>query len=471
MAFEKNNSQKNESLMAIDRLPPQSIEAEQSVLGAMLLDKEAVVVGEDVLRREDFYREADAVIFEAILRLAHAGREADILTVAEELRKMGKLDDVGGVLYINELPEHCTTPKSIGYHAEIVSSKSKLRHLIEAANVIAASAYAGQDDVQDIVDDAERRILEVAKDQRQSDFIPIGEAIQSELTSISEKYRNNSGITGLPSGFQDLDSLTSGFQKGDFIIMAARPSMGKTAFVLNIAKNVSLGLHKSVAFFSLEMSREQLVQRLLCSTALIDSQKLRTGKLTTQKEWESLTNAASVLLDAPLYIDDTPGISVGEIRSKARRLKAEKGLDIIMIDYLQLMQSRGSRNSDNRQQEISEISRSLKGLARELNVPVISLSQLSRSVEARQDHRPLLSDLRESGSLEQDADMVGFLYREAYYKREEEMDESQKNLTEVILAKNRNGPIGVVNLFFAGQFTLFYDLSNREDPPKGVESM
>lgn len=454
-------------VMAIDRIPPQSIEAEQAVLGAMLQDKEAVTIGEDMLRASDFYREADAVIFDAILSLAHRGVEVDILTTAEELRKMGRLDDVGGVLYVNELPEKCVTTKSIARHAQIVADKSKLRHLIEAANTIAANAYAGQDEVQDIVDDAEREILEVTKDERRSDFIPIGEAVQKELAAISEKYQNKTGITGLPSGFYDLDNLTSGFQKGDFIIIAARPSMGKTAFILNIAKSVSLASKKSVAFFSLEMSREQLVQRLLCSTALIDSQKLRTGRITTQLEWEHLAAAASVLMEAPLYIDDTPGITVGEIRSKARRLKAEHGLDIIMVDYLQLMQGRSTRGNDNRQQEISEISRSLKGLARELNVPLIALSQLSRSVEARQDHRPLLSDLRESGSLEQDADMVAFLYREAYYKREEETDAAMQNLTEVILAKNRNGPVGTVNLLFAGQFTLFYNQSDRDDPQGG----
>ena len=278
--------------------------------------------------------------------------------------------------------------------------------------------------------------------------------MQQELSDINTKYQNRTGITGLSSGFQKFDALTSGFQKGDFIIVAARPSMGKTAFVLNIARNVALGGKKSVAFFSLEMPRSQLVQRLLCSTALIDSQKLRTGRLSTQQEWANLANAASVLMDAPLYIDDTSGITAAEIRSKSRRLKAEKGLDLIIIDYLQLMQSRGSRASDSRQQEISEISRSLKGLARELNVPVIALSQLSRSVEARQDHRPFLSDLRESGSLEQDADLVSFLYREAYYNKELEADDARKNLTEIILAKNRNGPVGTVEMYFAGQFTL-----------------
>lgn len=450
--------------LAVDRIPPQSIEAEQSVLGAMLVDREAVVVGEDLLRAEDFYKEANAVVFRAILNLAHQGKEVDILTTTEELRRMGRLDDVGGVLYVNELPEHCILPKSVRRHAEIVADKAKLRRLIDAANMIASAAYAGEDETLNIVDDAERRILEVAKDDRKGDFVSLGEAVQQELSDINVKYQNRTGITGLSSGYQKFDALTSGFQKGDFIIVAARPSMGKTAFVLNIAKNVALGGKKSVAFFSLEMPRSQLVQRLLCSTALIDSQKLRTGRLSTQQEWANLANAASVLMDAPLYIDDTSGITAAEIRSKSRRLKAEKGLDLIIIDYLQLMQSRSSRANEGRQQEISEISRSLKGLARELNVPVIALSQLSRSVEARQDHRPFLSDLRESGSLEQDADMVSFLYREAYYNKELEADDARRNLTEIILAKNRNGPVGTVEMYFAGQFTLFYETTDREEP-------
>lgn len=455
---------KSDDAMAIHRIPPQSIEAEQSVLGAMLIDREAVIAGEDLLRAEDFYRESHAVIFNAILSLSHQGKEVDILTAVEELRRMGRLEDVGGVLYVNELPEHCITPKAIRRHAEIVADKSKLRQLIDASQIIQARAYEGADDTLDIVDDAERRILEVAKDERKSDFVQMGEAVLQELSDINEKYQNKTGITGLSTGFQKLDAMTSGFQKGDFIIVAARPSMGKTAFVLNIAKNVSLGGRKTVAFFSLEMPRSQLVQRLLCATALIDSQKLRTGRLATQKDWANLQNAASVLMEAPLFIDDTSGITVAEIRSKSRRLKAERGLDLIIIDYLQLMQSRSGRASESRQQEISEISRNLKGLARELNVPVIALSQLSRSVEARQDHRPFLSDLRESGSLEQDADMVSFLFREAYYNKEMEADDAQRNRTEVILAKNRNGPVGTVEMYFAGQFTLFYEITDREEP-------
>jgi replicative DNA helicase len=463
----RKNRPKDTDSMLVTRIPPQNIEAEKSVLGSMLLDKDAILTAEDMLNTDDFYREAHAIIFKAILNLSHRGEPADILTVTEELRKLGRLDDVGGLIYVNELPASVGTTKSVGRHAQIVADKAKLRRLINAAATIADEAYNQQAEVADITDEAERSILEVTRDERRSDFTPIGEAVQNELQEITRKFKNKENITGLATGFPSLDALTNGFQKGDFIIVAARPSMGKTAFVLNMAKNMSISsAHKSVAFFSLEMSREQLVQRLLCSTALVDSSKIRTGRISTQKEWDRLANAASVLMDAPLWIDDTPGISVGDIRSKCRRLKAEHGLDVVMIDYLQLMQSKNaSRNGDNRQQEISDISRSLKSLARELNVPVIALSQLSRSVEARQDHRPFLSDLRESGSLEQDADMVSFLYREAYYNREIEDDDPRKNETEVILAKNRNGPVDTVKLHFAGQFTLFYELTNREPPP------
>ena len=328
------------SSMILSRVPPQNVDAEKSVLGAMLLDKDAILMAEDKLTPEDFYREADAVIFKAILNLSHRGEPADILTVTEELKRMGRLDDVGGVLYINELPMNVISPKSVDRHADIVAGKAKLRRLIDAAGIIAEEAYSEQDAVEDITDNAEKSILEVTRDERKSDFTPIGEAVQNELEEISRKFRNKETITGIATGFPSLDALTSGFQKGDFIIVAARPSMGKTAFVLNMAKNMSISsAHKHVAFFSLEMSREQLVQRLLCSTALIDSAKLRTGRISTQKEWDQLANAASVLMDAPLYIDDTPGVSVSEIRSKSRRLKAEQGLDIIMIDYLQLMQA------------------------------------------------------------------------------------------------------------------------------------
>ena len=288
--------------MIVTRIPPQNIDAEKSVLGAMLLDKDAIMTAEDKLTAADFYREANAIVFQAILNLAHKGEPADILTVTEELKRMGRLDDVGGVLYVNDLPANVATTKMVDRHADIVANKAKLRRLIDAAGVITDEAYSERDDVEDITDNAEKTILAVTRDDRRSDFTSIGEAVQNELQEITRKFKNKESITGLPSGFPSLDALTSGFQKGDFIIVAARPSMGKTAFVLNIAKNMSISsAHKHVAFFSLEMSREQLVQRLLCSTALVDSAKLRTGRISTQKEWDQLASAASVLMDAPLY--------------------------------------------------------------------------------------------------------------------------------------------------------------------------
>ena len=462
----KNRKEKHSTeALVIGRMPPQNIEAEMAVLGAMLLDKEAVVAVEDMLTPADFYREQDAIIYQAILNLVRRGESADILTVTEELRRMGRLEDVGGILYVNELPEHVITTKGIERHADIVAGKSKLRQLIDAAGTIADAAYTEEDAVEDIVDNAEKSILQVTKDDRKGGFIPVGEAVHQSLENITRQAQNHEPITGLPTGFAGLDSFTTGLQKGNLIIVAARPSMGKTAIVLNIAKNISLShARKTVAFFSLEMGRDELIQRLLSSTALIDSQRLKTGRIQGEKEWLNLSKAASVFMEAPLYIDDTPGVTVSQIRSKCRRLKAEKGLDVVIIDYLQLMTGKNSRYSESRQQEISEISRSLKSLARELNVPVIALSQLSRGPDARPNHRPMLSDLRESGSIEQDADLVCFLYREAYYDKEIPEGDPRQRETEVILAKNRNGPTGIVKMSFAGEFTLFYELTNREDP-------
>ena len=408
--------QKNDTeTLILGRMPPQNIEAEMAVLGAMLLDKDAIEVAENMLHPEDFYREQDAIIYQAVLNLSRAGKSADILTVTEELRRMGRLDDVGGIMYVNELPEHVITTKGIERHVDIVSGKAKLRRLIDTAGDIAEAAYTEENTVEEIVDDAERAILQVAREQNVKGFTPVGEAVQHTLEDITRKYQNHELITGLATGFAKLDAFTNGFQKGNLIIVAARPSMGKTAIVLNMAKNMSLSsARKTVAFFSLEMGRDELVQRLLSSTALIEGQRLKTG----------------VFMEAPLYIDDTPAVTVAQIRARCRRLKAEHGLDAVMIDYLQLMTSRNVRNNDSRQQEISEISRSLKSLARELEVPVIALSQLSRGPDARPNHRPLLSDLRESGSIEQDADLVCFLYREAYYNKEIEEGDPRQNEQE-----------------------------------------
>lgn len=446
----------------IERIPPQNVDAELSVLGAAVTNKEAAIKATDVLQAADFYREANAVVFEAINNLIFHNQNVDVLTVTEELRRMGQLDNVGGVSYVTDLPNHLVSSLDVERHAQIVLEKARLRRLILAADTIAGEAYAGEGEVTDIVDAAERRILEVAKDERRQEMTAIGEIVQGQLDDIANKYTNKSGITGLPTGFSGFDNITSGLQPSDLILVAARPSMGKTALTLNIAQHVALKEHKNVAFFSLEMSQEQLGLRMICSTALVDSQKLRTGRITSQDEWSRIMQAATALYDAPLFIDDTPGITVAEMRSKARRLQAEKGLDLIIVDYLQLMQGgQGRRQAENRQQEISEISRSLKSLARELKVPVIALSQLSRSVESRQVKRPMLSDLRESGSLEQDADIVAFLYREGYYQQE--IEDSSKNITEVIIAKHRNGATGTIQLYFHGQWTRFVDMTNRND--------
>ena len=446
----------------IERIPPQNVDAELSVLGAAVTNKEAAIKATDVLQAADFYREANAVVFEAINNLIFHNQNVDVLTVTEELRRMGQLDNVGGVSYVTDLPNHLVSSLDVERHAQIVLEKARLRRLILAADTIAGEAYAGEGEVTDIVDAAERRILEVAKDERRQEMTAIDEIVQGQLDDIANKYTNKSGITGLPTGFSGFDNITSGLQPSDLILVAARPSMGKTALTLNIAQHVALKEHKNVAFFSLEMSQEQLGLRMVCSTALVDSQKLRTGRITSQDEWSRIMQAATALYDAPLFIDDTPGITVAEMRSKARRLQAEKGLDLIIVDYLQLMQgSQGRRQAENRQQEISEISRSLKSLARELKVPVIALSQLSRSVESRQVKRPMLSDLRESGSLEQDADIVAFLYREGYYQQE--IEDSSKNITEVIIAKHRNGATGTIQLYFHGQWTRFVDMTNRND--------
>ncbi len=438
------------------RIPPQNVEAEQAVLGAMMLDHNAVIAAMEKLTPNDFYREVHRIIFEAMEHLHHDNKEIDVITLPEELRRMKKLDDVGGIEYILSLPNLVATAANIEYHANIVAEKALARNLITTCTDLTAAAYDGEKEPEDLLDDAERRILQLSENKNRGDFSPVGAVVEETLDKITKLYENKAGLTGLPTGFRDLDRMTSGLQPSDLILVAARPSMGKTAFTLNIAQNVGVRQHKTVAFFSLEMSQEQLVQRILCQISHIDSQKLRTGQLNSDEEWTRLTDACDKLYQAPIYIDDTPGISVAEMRSKARRLKSEHGLDLIVVDYLQLMQG---RNAESRQQEISEISRSLKALARELKVPLIALSQLSRSVESRQDKRPMLSDLRESGALEQDADIVSFLYREDYYDKETE----NQHITEVILAKHRNGPVGSIKLYFKGEYTLFLNLDTTHE--------
>lgn len=438
------------------RIPPQNVEAEQAVLGAMLLSHDAVIVAMEKLQSQDFYRDVHRIIFEAMEHLHRENKEIDVITLPDELKRMKKLDDVGGLEYVLNLPNLVGSAANIEYYANIVAEKALARNLISTCTELTTEAYDGQKETEALLDDAERRILQLSDTKNRGDFASVGAVVEVTLDKITKLYENKAGLTGLPTGFRDLDRMTSGLQPSDLILVAARPSMGKTAFTLNIAQNVGVRQHKTVAFFSLEMSQEQLVQRLLCQIAHIDSQKLRTGQLNSDEEWTRLTDACDKLYESPIYIDDTPGISVAEMRSKARRLKSEHGLDLIIVDYLQLMQG---RNAESRQQEISEISRSLKALARELKAPLIALSQLSRSVESRQDKRPMLSDLRESGALEQDADIVSFLYREDYYDKETE----NQHITEVILAKHRNGPVGSVKLYFKNEFTLFLNLDTQHE--------
>ena len=442
----------------IDRVPPQNIEAEQAVLGAMMIDKEAISKATEILRENDFYRQDHRAVYQVIVDLFSKNQAVDMVTVTEALKREGKLEDVGGIQFITYLANAVPTAANITYHAKIVEEKSLLRQLISVSTQIAGSGYEGSEDVNTLLDNAERMILGVSERKISRDFAPIKEVVMSAVDRIDELYNKKGGITGIATGFIDFDRLTSGLQASDLILIAARPSMGKTALVLNMAQNIAIREKKSVAFFSLEMSKEQLVQRMLCAEASIDSSRLRIGELE-DNDWEKLIWAADSLSRAEIFIDDTPGITVMEMRAKARRLKVEHNLQLIVIDYLQLMQGSGKKSGENRQQELSDISRSLKALARELNVPVIALSQLSRSVESRQVKRPMLSDLRESGALEQDADLVAFLYREDYYDKETE----NKNITELIIAKHRNGPVDTVKLFFHNQYTRFANLAKGTD--------
>ncbi|MGB9780688.1 replicative DNA helicase [Caldanaerobacter sp.] len=432
------------------RIPPQNIEAEQSVLGSMFLSREAIIEVSEILRAEDFYKESHKKLFDVIMEMFEKDIPVDLVTVVDELRKRDMLEVVGGIDYLASLTSSVITTANVSYYAKLIKEKATLRRLIEASSEIMELSYQ-EDDVETVLDIAEQKIFDIAQGRNTTAFSSMKDILMDTFYKIEELYKNKGKLTGIPSGFPDLDAKTAGFQPSDFILIAARPSMGKTSFALNIAQNAALLTGLPVAIFSLEMSKEQLVTRLICSTANIDSQKLRTGNLD-EEDWMKLAAAMTPLSKAPIYIDDTPGVTVMDIRAKARRLKLEKGLGLVMIDYLQLMQGRG--RAENRQQEISEISRSLKSLARELNVPVITLSQLSRAPETRSDHRPVLSDLRESGAIEQDADIVMFLYRDDYYHK----DSEKKNIAEVIIAKHRNGPTGVVELLWLAQYTKFVSL-------------
>lgn len=450
------------------RTAPQNIEAEQGVLAAMMLgDERAIDEIINYLVPEDFYREAHRVIYGHMQELHRAGKAIDNITLIDSLRNANKLEDIGGIAYITSIAASVPTTANIKYHADIVRDKSRLRRMIAAGTEIARMGYEPDtDNIQELLDRAEAQMLNVAQSNSNTEFTPINSIVLNISNLVTELSDQKNLLIGIPTNIRDLDMMTSGLQPSDFIILAARPSMGKTALALNIAANVAIrgrnkdGNRLTVAIFSLEMSKEQLVNRLLCSEAAIDSMRLRTGGLKTE-EFDRFWYHANILSNSNIYIDDTGGLTSLEIRSRARRLKAEKGLDLLIIDYLQLMQGSGKRyrSEDSRQAEVSEISRSLKALARELNIPIIALSQLSRAVESRQDKRPLLSDLRESGSLEQDADIVAFLYREDYYKP----DTDNPNITELRIAKHRNGATGTVNLFFEKQFTRFRDLSKRPE--------
>lgn len=441
----------------LERVPPQNIEAEQAVLGAMLIEREAIARVLEILPSPTaFYRGAHRLIFQAMAQLFERNEAVDIVTVVEELRRQNKLEEAGGIAYVTSLANSVPTAANVTYHAKIVEEKALLRSLINAATEIATLGYEAEQEVPAIIDEAEKKILAVANRRDNRVFVPIKDIVLDAFQKIEQLYTSKGGLTGVGTGFKDFDRLTSGLQPSDLILIAARPSMGKTALCLNMAQYIAIRQQMPVAFFSLEMSKEQLVQRMLCAEAPVDSQRLRCGELV-EDDWRKLVAAADRLSAAPIFIDDSPGLSVMEMRAKARRLKLEHDLRVVFIDYLQLIQGGLSGRSENRQQEISEISRALKSLARELNVPVVALSQLSRSVETRQVKKPLLSDLRESGSLEQDADVVAFLYREDYY----DPDTEKKNITELIVAKQRNGPVDTVQLFFHKPFTRFADLAKQ----------
>jgi replicative DNA helicase len=436
-------------------MPPQNTDAEQSILGAVLLDPDAILQVSDKLKVTDFYREDHGVIYDHMIKLFEKRKPIDLLTLTDALESSKKLSFVGGAGYIATLTGFVNSSVHIGHHADIVRSKALLRKLISAGNKIAEMGYKEDIESDVMLDEAEAALFGVSNTYLTNNFVPIQTIVSESFERIDELHKNKGALRGIPSGFKDLDNLLGGLQRSDLIILAARPSMGKTALALNIAEYAAVKHKSHVAIFSLEQSRDQLVDRMLCSQAGVDSWKLRSGNLSDE-DFPRIGNAMGVLSEAPIFIDDTPGQTALEIRTKARRLQAEHGLDLIVIDYLQLMTGRGQ---ENRVQEVSEISRSLKIVARELNVPLIALSQLSRAVEARPDKRPMLSDLRESGSIEQDADVVMFIYRDEYYER----DSDKKNMAEILVRKHRNGPVGEVMLYFQGEQTRFRNL-NRKAP-------
>jgi replicative DNA helicase len=443
----------NQPDLSSHKLPPQNVEAEQSILGGILIENEALHKVMEILTVDDFYRDAHQMIFNAMLDLSERGEPADLITLMNELRKLNQLDSIGGASYLASLSDSVPTAANIEYYAKIVKEKAILRKLIQTSTEIITKGYEDREDVEELLDEAEQSIFEISENRVKPSFYPIKKIVKDSFEIFQRLYEKKELVTGIPSGFKELDRMTAGFQPSDLIIVAGRPSMGKTALCLNLAQYAAIENKIPIAIFSLEMSKEQLVIRMFCSEAHVEGNRLRTGFLN-ESDWPKLTIAAGNLSEAPIFIDDSPALSVLELRAKARRLKGEYGLGMLIIDYLQLM--RGRAKVESRQQEISEISRSLKALAKELNIPVIAVSQLSRKTEERTGNRPQLSDLRESGAIEQDADLILFLYRDEVYNRSDE--NPNKGKAEIIIGKQRNGPIGKIELQFEDKFTAFREL-------------
>ncbi len=443
--------------MELGRIPPHDIEAEQAIIGSMLTDKDAVIAAVEVLQEQDFYREDNKIIYSAILNLYNRAEPIDIITLKSELKSMGKFEAVGGLEYIVQLPDKVPTTSNVEQYIKIVEEKSMLRALIKTADELITLGYDPTQEVEQVIDTAEKKIFQVMQKKNQKGYSSIKDILVDTFTQLEQLYNQKESITGVPTGFVDLDYRTSGLHNSDLILVAARPAMGKSAFALNIATNAAVRAKVPVAIFSLEMSKEQMTNRILCSEAMVDSAKVRTGKIDDD-EWAKLAATSGELSEAGIYIDDTPGISIMEIRAKCRKMKLEKNIGLVVIDYLQLVQG-SNKKGGNREQEIAEISRSLKILAKEIDVPVIALSQLSRAPEQRIDHRPMLSDLRESGSIEQDADIVMFLYRDDYYNE----DTEKKNIAEVIIAKHRSGATGTVELLWLANYTKFANIERYRE--------
>ncbi len=441
----------------IKRVMPHSVEAEQSVVGAMLMDKDAITTASEIISGNDFYQSAYGIIFDSMVELFNESKPVDLITLQERLKEKEVPAEVASLEFVKDLVTAVPTSANVKYYAQIVADKSMMRKLIKLNEEIANTCYAGKESLEAVLEKTEKAVFDLLQKRNTGEYVPIKQVVLNALDRIEKASKNKGTVTGIPTGFIDLDYKLSGLQPSDLVLVAARPSMGKTAFVLNIAQYMAFKKDKGVAIFSLEMSKEQLVNRLFSLESQVDAQALRTGNMK-DSDWEKLIEGAGIIGKSNLIIDDTPGISVSELRSKCRKYKLEHGLDIVIIDYLQLMTGSVGKNSESRQQEISEISRSLKGLARELNVPVVALSQLSRAVESRPDKRPMLSDLRESGAIEQDADVVMFIYRDEYYNKDSEF----KKQAEIIIAKQRNGPVGTVNLAWLGEYTKFANLSRQE---------